>query len=240
MTVAQRLVRLYPRAFRARWGADLAAEAATGGPRSWPNLLAGVADMWLHPGVWPARSAAQRHARVVAMAVIVTGIGWFAAHLMVEDTRGLPRMLDVCAVAVVAGLLLATPRPVPATLTAVGRRLLRRLAGPATLGTIMVAIVHGSDGYSAPPVRLTLLLCWWGAWGLAVIQVARTIAGVGSDPGVPPRRFRFGVRVLAAAAAATGATQLVAAVTDPTPVPVAFGVCLLMAPLFLRPPATVA
>ncbi len=34
MTVAQRLVRLYPRAFRDRWGTDLAAEVRTSGPRS--------------------------------------------------------------------------------------------------------------------------------------------------------------------------------------------------------------
>ncbi|MFG1643263.1 hypothetical protein ACGFMK_23465 [Amycolatopsis sp. NPDC049252] len=240
MTVAQGLVRLYPRAFRDRWGADLAAEVRTSGPRSWPNLLAGVADMWLHPAAWPARSAAQRQARLVAMAVIVTGIGWFAAHLMIEGTRGLPRMLDVCAVAVVAGLLLAVPRPAPATLTALGRRLLRRLAGPAVLGVAVVAVVHGTGGAFAPPIRLTVLACWWGSWGWAVIQVARTIAGAGADPAVPPRRFRFGVRVLAAAAAATGATQLVAAVTDPAPVPAAFGLCLLAAPLVLRPPATAA
>ncbi|WP_328617171.1 hypothetical protein OHS18_13050 [Amycolatopsis sp. NBC_00355] len=44
------------------------------------------------------------------MAVIVMGIGWFAAHLMIEDTRSLPRILDVCAVAVITGLLLAAPR----------------------------------------------------------------------------------------------------------------------------------
>ncbi|WP_326948586.1 hypothetical protein OG439_07275 [Amycolatopsis sp. NBC_01307] len=240
MTVAQGLVRLYPRAFRDRWGTDLAVEVRTSGPRSWPNLLAGVADMWLHPAAWPARSAAQRQARVVAMAVIVTGIGWFAAHLMVEGTRGLPRMLDVSAVAVVAGLLLAVPRPAPATLTAIGRRLLRRLAGPAVLGVAVVAVVHETGGSFVPPIRLAVLACWWGSWGWAVIQIARTIAGVGSDPAVPPRRFRFGVRVLAAAAAATGATQLVAAVTDPAPGPAALGLCLLAAPLFLRPPATAA
>lgn len=185
MTVAQGLVRLYPRAFRDRWGADLAVEVRTSGPRSWPNLLAGVADMWLHPAAWPARSAAQRQARVVAVAVIVTGIGWFAAHLMVEGTRGLPRMLDVCAVAVVAGLLLAVPRPAPATLKAIGRRLLRRLAGPAVLGVAVVAVVHGTGGSFVPPIRLAVLACWWGSWGWAVIQVARTIAGVGSDPAVP-------------------------------------------------------
>ncbi len=47
--------------------------------------------MWLHPAVRPAHSVAQRQARVAAMAAIVTGIGWFAAHLTVEDTRGVPR-----------------------------------------------------------------------------------------------------------------------------------------------------
>ncbi|WP_328617093.1 hypothetical protein OHS18_12590 [Amycolatopsis sp. NBC_00355] len=138
-------------------------EVRTSGPRSWPNLLAGVADMWLHPAAWPARSAAQRQARVVAMAVIVTGIGWLAAHLMIEDTRGLPRMLDVCAVAVVAGLLLAraapgpghaddhraaTPAPARRTGRA-GRRRRRRRRRPRHRRSFI------------PPIRLTLLACWW-------------------------------------------------------------------------------
>ncbi|WIX98495.1 hypothetical protein QRX60_31070 [Amycolatopsis mongoliensis] len=104
---------------------------------------------------------------------------------------------------------------------------------------LRVGTAHDRGGSVTPPVRLTLLACWWGAWGPAVIQVARTIAGVGSDPAVRPWRFRLGVRVLAAAAAATGATQLAAAVTGPAPVSGALGLCLLTAPLFLRPPATV-
>lgn len=240
MTVAQGLVRLYPRAFRDRWGADLVAEVRTSGPRSWPNLLAGVADAWLHPAAWPAHSAAQRQARVTAMAVIVTGIGWFAAHLMVEDLPGLPRVLDICAVAVVTGLLLVAPRPAPAALITIGRRLLRALAGPAALSIAVLAVVHGTDGHFTPPIRLTVLLCWWGSWGLAVIAVGRTIAGLSPEPAVPARRFRFGVRTLAAAAAGTGATQLAAAISSPAPVPAALGLCLLAAPLVLRTPETAA
>jgi hypothetical protein len=240
MTVAQWLVRLYPRAFRDRWGADLAAEVRASGPRSWPNLLAGAADVWLHPAVWPARSVAQRQTRVAAMAVIVTGIGWFAAHLTVEDTPDLPRVLDLCAVAVLAGLVLVAPWPAPATLMAIGRRLLRRLAGPAVLGFAVIVVVHGTDGSFAPPVRLALLGCWWGSWGLAVIQTGRTIAGLGADPALPalPRRFRLGIRVLAVAAAATGATQLVAALPGPAPASAVLGLCLLAAPRFLRSPET--
>ncbi|WP_410626722.1 hypothetical protein [Amycolatopsis sp. cmx-8-4] len=235
MTVAQWLVRLYPRAFRDRWGADLTAEVQAY-PRSWPNLLASAADVWLHPAVWPARSVAQRQARVAAMAVVVTGIGWFAAHLTVEDTRGLPPVLDLCAIVVVTGLLLVAPRPAPATLMAIGLRLLRALAGPAVLGAAVVAVVHSSGGSFAPPARLTLLLCWWGAWVLAVIQVGRTVAGVGVE--VPARRYRLGVRVLGAAAAAIGLTQLVAAITTPAPAPAALGLCLLAVPLVLRSPET--
>ncbi|MFI5590076.1 hypothetical protein ACIA5G_33865 [Amycolatopsis sp. NPDC051758] len=240
MTVAQRLVRLYPRAFRDRWGADLAADVGACGARSWPNLLVSAADVWLHPAVWPARSEAQRQARVTAMAVIVTGLGWFAVHLTVEDARGLPRVLDACAVVVVAGLVLVAPRPAVATLTALGRRLLRGLAGPAVLCGLVVAVVHTTDGSFAPPFRLTLLLCWWGAWGLAVIQVARAFAGVGPVPAVPPRRFRVGVRVMAAAAAAIGATQSVAAVVSAAPVSAVLGLCLLATPLVLRAPETAA
>lgn len=238
MTVAQWLVRLYPRPFRERWGADLTAEARLSGPRSWPNLLIGAADLWLHPTVWPARSPVQRQSRATAMAMTVTCVGWFAAHLTVEDSRGFPWALDICAVSVVAGLLLAAPRPAPSALAAIGRRLLRRLAGPALLGVAVVAVVHSTDGQFTSPIRLVLLVCWWGSWGSAVIQVARTVADLEPDPAGQPPSFRVGIRVLAAAAAATGATQSAAAVSSSAPASAALGLCLLAAAPLLRPPET--
>ncbi|MET8849811.1 hypothetical protein [Amycolatopsis sp. NPDC004625] len=221
------LVRLYPRAFRERWGADLAEEIRAQ-PRSWPNVLVNAVGMWLHPAAWPARSAAQRRARVAAMAVMVTGIGWFVAHLAVEDT--LPGVLDGCAVAVVAGLLLVAPRPA----LAAGRRLALRLVAPAAVCIAVVAVVHGTDGSFAPPLRLALLWSWWGSWALAVIQAGRTVAELRVTPN--PRAFRLGIRLLAASAATIGAAQLAAAATGPAPATACFGLCLLAAPVFLRPP----
>lgn len=219
------LVRLYPRAFRERWGADLAAEFRAN-PRSWPNVLVSALGMWLHPAAWPARSPAQRQARVAAMAVMVTGIGWFAAHLAVEDTRALPGVLDGCAVAVLAGLLLVAPRPA----LAAGRRLALRLLAPAVLGIAVVAVVHGIEASFPQPIRLALLWSWWGSWALAVIQVGRTVAELAVTPN--PRAFRLGIRLLAASAATIGATELLAAATGPA----CCGVCLLSASWFVRPP----
>lgn len=238
MTVAYWLVRLYPVAFRERWGADLAEEARRSGPRSWPNLLVNAADVWLHPTVWPARSPVQRQSRATAMAVMVTCVGWFVAHLTVEDTRGFPRALDVCAALVVVGLLLVAPRPAPSALATIGGRLLHRLAGPAALGVVVVAVVHGTDGPFTSPIRLALLICWWGSWTWAVVQVARTVADLDPDQAVHPPTFRLGIRVLAAAAAATGVTQSAAAVAASAPASATIGLCLLAAPLFLRPPET--
>ncbi|VVJ24900.1 Uncharacterised protein [Amycolatopsis camponoti] len=73
-----------------------------------------------------------------------------------------------------------------------------------------------------------------------MIQVARAVAGIGFVPAVSPRRFRLGVRVLATAAAAIGATQLVAAVVNAAPASAALGLCLLTTPLVLRTPETAA
>ncbi|EOD64007.1 hypothetical protein [Amycolatopsis vancoresmycina] len=229
MTAEPWPVRLYPRAFRERWGADLAAELRAN-PRRWPNVLMSAVGMWLHPAAWPATSPAQRQARIAAMAVMVTGIGWFVTNLAIEDTRTLSGVLNSCAFTVVAGLLFIGPRPAPSA----GRRLMLRLTAPAALGSTVVAVVHEVGGPFPAPIRLLLLLTWWGTWALAVIQVGRTVAELAVTP--HPRAFRLGIRLLATSAAAIGATQLVAAATGAAPVTACFGLLLLAAPFFLRPP----
>ncbi|SEM62665.1 hypothetical protein [Streptacidiphilus jiangxiensis] len=53
MSVADRLVRLYPAAFRDRWGESMVEEVRAAGWRGWSDALRGAADLWLHPVLWP-------------------------------------------------------------------------------------------------------------------------------------------------------------------------------------------
>lgn len=53
MSAADRLVRLYPAAFRDRWGEAMVEEVRAAGWRGWSDALRGAADLWLHPVLWP-------------------------------------------------------------------------------------------------------------------------------------------------------------------------------------------
>jgi hypothetical protein len=84
VNTAQRLVRLYPDPFRERWGSAMEIEVRTTGWRSWPKLAVSIADMWLHPTVWPADSRAQRQLRAVTMAITSAAACWFLTHAVTE------------------------------------------------------------------------------------------------------------------------------------------------------------
>jgi hypothetical protein len=47
------LAALYPPPIRERWGDDLVAEVAEGGPGSWADTVAGAFRLWIHPTAWP-------------------------------------------------------------------------------------------------------------------------------------------------------------------------------------------
>ncbi|KAA2255931.1 hypothetical protein F0L68_27465 [Solihabitans fulvus] len=241
MTIAGRLVRLYPASFRDRWGHAVATESAATGWRSWPNLAASIVDLWLHPAIWPAESRAQRRGRAAVLAAAVAAAVWYLAHLAQElDTplhAGAARSaaLSGCGGLTLVGLLLVAPRP-RLTITA-ARTALHRLAGklavPVVLGAAVVAAAHRDPGLIAAPLRLVLLGCWWLALALAAIQGCRAVAGLGADVLAPPRagRLRLGIWALAAAAVIAGSVILGFAVSgaelDPLAAAVGAGLLLL-------------
>ncbi|WP_214416105.1 hypothetical protein [Sphaerisporangium fuscum] len=228
MTLSRALVRLYPEAFRDRWGAALECEAREAGWKSWPNLALGIADMWLHPAVWPARSRAQRHGRAAVMAITVTAACWLLTHAAAEldgpsgIARG--RAVNACVATMLLGLALVAPRPrlTAEAVIALGRRAARLLAVPMCLGALVVAAAHvGGLASAGSPLRAALLICWWLALPLAAFQTCRVVAGLGADVAVPPppRRLRAGVRTLAAAGATAGALLLTWSVSGGHPHP---------------------
>ncbi|MDH6108408.1 hypothetical protein P3T36_003948 [Kitasatospora sp. MAP12-15] len=218
--VARSLVRLYPDAFRERWGAMVEEEARGAGWKSWPNLIAGIADMWLHPALWPADSPAQRQRRVATMGITVALAAWLLSHLVAEQGGPLPAygvrsgIMHGCTTLLLLGIALVAPRPRPSLGAAITllRWAVRRLAAPTVLGTSMVVVVHGGvDAAASPPtLRTAVVAGWWIALGLGAIQIPRIFTGVGADAVVPPHpgRLRLGVWTLAAASATGGATIL--------------------------------
>lgn len=222
--VVRGLVRLYPQAFRERWGEMVEDEARGAGWRSWPNLAAGIADMWLHPAHWPADSPAQRQRRVATMGITVALAAWFLSHVAAEQGDALPSagvrtaVTHVCTALLLLGLALVAPRPRP-TLEAAAillRWALRRLAAPTTVGTAAVLLVHSGIDTSPPTLRAAVLAAWWIALGLGAIQIPRIFTGVGAEAvtAPPTGRLRAGVWTLAAASATGGAAVLGASLSD--------------------------
>ncbi|MCO6006904.1 hypothetical protein NE236_18105 [Actinoallomurus purpureus] len=219
------LVRLYPAAFRSRWGPALEHEIRAGGWRAWPNLLAGIADMWLHPVVWPAESRAQRCRRAATMAVAVSAVCWFVTHAVMELHAPLSARIagswpmSVCSLLMLLGLALVAPRPrmTRIAMIAVVRCAAARFAVPVTLGAGAVVCVHTGASAAAPtPLRPALFACWWTALALAAIQSCRIIAALGQAVVVPPRpgNLRLGLWILAAAVTAPGPILLRASTTN--------------------------
>jgi hypothetical protein len=224
VNAAQRLVGLYPDPFREKWGSDLEIEIRATGWRSWPNLVMGIIDMWLHPAIWPADSRAQRHHRAATMAITVSAACWFLTHAVTElDTplsTGVARAwpMTACTVLMHLGLVLVAPLPrlTRTAATTVLRHTASRFAVPAILGAGVVTWVH-TGLYAAAPalLRPVGLACWWTALALGAIQSCRITADVGAGVAVPPRpgRLRLGLWTLAIAGTAPGPILLSASVT---------------------------
>lgn len=234
MSVIHALVRLHPRPFRDRWGGELESEAAIGGRRSWPDLLASLVRLWLHPAVWPAESRAQRRARAATMAVAVAAVGWLTGHAAAELSNTLPLglthspILTACDLLTMFGLALVMPVPrlTRSAAAAVLGQAARRLAVPVALGTSMVWLVNsGLHPETRPVVRSALLACWWVALSAGAVQSVRTVAGLGLAVVIPPTpaRLRLGFWMVAATLAVNGATVVGATLRDGDRDPLTFG-----------------
>jgi hypothetical protein len=213
MSISGALLRLYPAAFRERWGEDLRAEADRAGWRSWPNLVTGALDMWLHPAIWPTSWPAQRNSRTAAMAILVTTACWLVAHLTTEPgSHAYTAARNACALVLAAGLALLAPLPRIRALGTLFLRSARMFAGPVLLGAAAVLAQH-----IAP--HPLVLIAWWAGWALALIQGSRVVARLGPDVVIPPSlsRTRLGVAVLTGASAGAAGTIVVFAALHPAP-----------------------
>ncbi|MCC9309534.1 hypothetical protein LN042_21050 [Kitasatospora sp. RB6PN24] len=226
MTTHRGLVRLYPAAFRDRWGPGLEDDARAAGWKGWPSLLAGIADMWLHPAIWPADSRAQRRERVATLGVTATMVAVLLARA--ATARGVPLVavpggalvLWPCTALLLLGLGLVAPLPRlsrPAV-TAVLGRAVRRLAGPVVVGAAMVAAAHRYAAVLAGGFRHQLMLTgYWGLLVVGAVQACRVVAGLGVKVVVAPRvwRLRLGIASLTAASALTGSVALAVGLARP-------------------------
>ncbi|GAA1281244.1 hypothetical protein Psi02_36930 [Planotetraspora silvatica] len=228
MNPALRLIRLYPAAFRQRWGADLELEVQHAGRAAWANLAVSVAGMWLRPAIWPVDSPVQRRQRMATMAVVLAAACWFLTHAAMELDA--PRSLagahtwpmNACAIVMMLGLVLVVPRPRP-TLDAALTLLHRAACGfavPAILTAVVTAAVQ-TGAYTAAPalLRPILLICWWTALALGAIQSCRIVASLGAATAVPPSpaRLRLGLWCLAAAGTLPGLILLGTSVSSEQP-----------------------
>ncbi|WP_329571604.1 hypothetical protein [Kitasatospora sp. NBC_01266] len=241
MRLHQLLVRLYPGAFRERWGEALEAETRAAGWRSWPGLVLTMADLWLHPLLWPADSRLQRGQRAatlaVAAALVSAGLGQLAAEQGAPLTARIGGHWPATAwlALLVLGLLLVAPLPRLTGTTALllAEVAVRRLTGPALLGAGALAAAHLGPSALAPcPWRDAVLAARWGAIATGGVQGCRILASLTAPVLVAPRsgRLRLGLGTLAAATTLAGALVLGCAATHPHPGPlaVAAGAALLL------------
>jgi hypothetical protein len=244
MSAAERLVRLYPAAVRERWGEGLVEDARAAGWRAWPDLLRGVADMWLHPVVWPADSRAQRLRRAATLGVAVALFTLMLGHAAGE--QGVPLgsapggawLVRGCGGLVLFGVLLAAPRPrlSRAAASALLRRTARLLTVPVLLAAAVVVLAHLDTGPAGPGEHLAAD-GWWAILAAGAVQACRVVAGLGTATVVAPSAWRLnlGLGSLAAGSLLTGSAALSAAFGRPAPdrVAVAAGSALVLLALAL-------
>ncbi|MGI8415333.1 MAG: hypothetical protein ACR2P2_03830 [Nakamurella sp.] len=239
MSVGAGIVRLYPAPFRERWGAALEQDAKDAGWRCWPNLIVGIADMWLHPTIWPAQSPVQRRRRAAATAFAFALSGWLLGYLVVEQgPRPSPAMItlmNLCDGLTLLGLLFVTPIPrrTTAAIRTVIDRSSRRLALPTLLGIAALFAAHGvTESTTSAAVRVAVLLCWWCALALGAVRVCRVVTGLGADIVVAPSvgRLRVGMGMLVAAMTCGALIVLISLLTRGhlNPLPAGLGLTLLL------------
>ncbi|MBR7827854.1 hypothetical protein KDK95_16160 [Actinospica sp. MGRD01-02] len=223
MNPVRLLLRLYPAAFRERWGAALEADASAAGRRSWPGLLASAADLWLHPVIWPAASASQRRHRAAAAAFTLTLATWLVGRAGTANDPRLTwrahRALNVaeCAAFMLLGaiMIMPLPRPTRQAVTALLRRTLQALAAPAVLLFAELILVHFLRPAAHSAAHLAFTALYWFTLALGALQAARIVGTVSSSAVTPPRpaRLRLGIAVLATGCALTAWISLSSTVT---------------------------
>lgn len=211
MSLIRVLLRLHPASFRERWGPELEADARAAGRRSWPNLLASATDMRLHPVVWLAESASQRHHRAAAMALAGTLTTWFIGRAATTNDSLLSwhahrawNMAD-CVALMLLGvvLILPLPRPTWNAVTTLLRKSFQALAAPAILGVGGLLFVRNAHPAALSTARLLVTAGYWLTLALGAIQVGRIVATISTSvvTSPSPARLRLGIGILAVGSA---------------------------------------
>lgn len=214
MNVPAVLAGLYPPAVRRRWGADIAEEVRSAGPRTWFDTVLGAAKLWLRPSDWPD-PVPSRTSRVLltAFAGVLT-----VSVLLVRAGGPLPWRGPVTGLwlaPLLAGVVLSVPRPV------FDRKVLRRmvtvgrgaLVRAALAMAALVLLAHSGLGDHAPGALLVAY--YWLTLGFTGFQLCLLVDRLGRLVVVPGlRRLRFALLcggtglALAAAQAGFGAPAL--------------------------------
>lgn len=235
MSLPGLIVGLYPPAVRERWGEEIVAEATEAGPRAWPDVAAGAARLWIHPGDWPELVAGQTR-RVVLVALCAVTV---CTLLLLRATVQSPGVLSPgvdhpgavlwCGL-VAAGLLVAAPLPrlTPGDVVSIVVAGFRTLAVPMLALFAMFVAAHSGAIDSHPPLVVNgLLVAWyWATLCLAGICACRFAARVGriARP-VGTRRLQAGLGLLGAGLA-VAAMEVVVAGASRSVGTIAAGVCL--------------
>ncbi|MGW3042401.1 hypothetical protein ACWC9T_20740 [Kitasatospora sp. NPDC001159] len=235
------LFRLYPAPMRERWGEELAEEVRGAGWRAWPRLLAAIADLWLHPAIWPADDRTQRRDRATALALAVALATGFVGALAAEQgahrisAPGGAWAAPLDQALLLAGLTLVTPLP-RRDLTALRTLLataVRRLAAPALAGAGLVALAHSALGsaVAAGGYGFTAFACWWAVLAVGALQTCRTVAGPAGRAALAtpsPVRLKLGLGTLTAAGVLAGSTLLATWTVGPTATALTAGILLVL------------
>jgi hypothetical protein len=183
------LIALYPPPVRERWGDDLAAEIAAGGPRSWLDTAVGAARLWAHPSDWPERIAGQtRRILVVELAAVASlvalllrAIGRPSASFTADATH--PATSAWLAL-ILAGFILAAPLP-PwrwRALWHLATVFLRTLAAPAAALLALYALAHsGLIDHPTGAIPIVRRIFYWATLvlvGLRMCALANRIGHV--------------------------------------------------------------
>ena len=194
MNVPVVLAGLYPPAIRRRWGADIAEEVRSAGPRTWFDTARGAVKLWLHPSDWPETAPGQTsRVLLTALAAVLT-----TSVLLVRAFGPVPESGPIGAfwlVPISAGALLAVPRPV------LSRDALRRMFGASrtvllrsapAFGVLFLLAHSGFAGQASGAGHVLLVAYYWATLGFAGFQLCVLVNRLGPvvvAPGL--RRLRL-------------------------------------------------
>jgi len=172
---ARALANAYPPPVRERWGDELAAEIAGGGPWAWPDAVLGAVRLWLRPGQWPARTGGQLRRAVVVLAFLAVAVAALSARGLAPwlgvpggDRSQLPWLATVSL-----GVLVLAPlprRPV--------RSFLRAVLVPFVPGGLLLAAMLALARVPVTATGAVRVLLLTGYWTALVAMAAAPVAAV--------------------------------------------------------------